>query len=197
MDAVRNGLTWVLTAPLLAVGVLAGHSLGYTLAVSDAHERAHTLDQSGHAYLDQAPLVVAICLTLAAGAFASRVVAVAGGRRGAASTPAWIFAALPPLAFLAQEYGERVLHSGEVDWATGLQPAVLLGLSLQLPIALAVLSVARALAALADAVGRSLAPEPRRPVVALLLPVPVPVDAPLQCGVHGRGWSQRGPPHRL
>jgi hypothetical protein len=196
MSAVRNGLAWALTAPLLAVGVLSGHSLGYGLAVADAHERAHALEESGHAYLDHAPLLVAICLTLAATAFASRILAAARGRR-AASTPAWIFAALPPLAFLAQEYLERLVHTGEVGWATVLQPPVLIGLSLQLPIALAVLSVARSLAAFADAVGRSLVPEPPRPLAALLLPCPVPVDAPLLCSVDGRGWSQRSPPHRL
>lgn len=189
----RSVFTWAITAPLLAVGVLTGHSLGYALAVSDPHERAHALEESGHAYLDHAPLLVAVCLTLAAATLASRALAVARGRRGGA-VPARVFAVLPPVAFLAQEYLERALHSGELAWATAAQPAVLVGLTLQLPIALATLMLARALAELADAVGRSLAPEPLQCLVTPLLPVPLSVDAPLLRGVDGRGWSERGPP---
>lgn len=190
---VRSGLTWALTAPLLAVGVLSGHSLAYWLAVSDAHERVHVLDASGHAYLEHAPLAVAVCLTLAAASLVSRVLAVARGA-GRQATPAWVFAALPPLAFLSQEYLERLVHAGGVSWATALQPPVLIGLALQLPIALAALSVARALAALADVLGRTLAAEPLQLVVSPLLPCRAPVDAPFLRTVAGRGWSERGPP---
>lgn len=195
MGGVRSGLTWALTAPLLAVGVLSGHSLAYWLAVSDAHQRAHALEQSGHAYLEHAPLLVAVGLTLTAAAFVSRLLAVARGA-GRHPTPAWVFAALPPLAFVVQEYLERLLHSDVASWATVLQLPVLIGLALQLPIALAVLAVARALATLADVVGRTLASASLQLVVSPLVPCPVSVDAPLLRVADGRGWSERGPPAR-
>lgn len=192
----RSGLTWVLTAPLLAVGVLTGHSLAYALTVFAPHERAHVLEESGHAYLHHATLLVAVCFSLAAAAFVSRALAVARGRRNR-PVPAPVFAVLPPVAFLAQEYLERLLHSGELAWATALQPAVLVGLVLQIPIALATLALARTLAELADSVGRSFAQEPPKRLVTPLFLVPVSVDAPLLRSVDSRGWTERGPPARF
>jgi hypothetical protein len=182
-----------LTAPLLVVGVLSGHALGYRWTVADAHEQTHVLEASGHGYLAYAPLVVALGLSVVVVAFLARVRAILrGGTDG--ELPPWVFALLAPLAFLAQEYVERLVHSSEVAWATVLEPPVVAGLLLQLPVALVVLAVARALARLADAVGRALGAEPREPLAELLLPCPVSAAALPVPRIAGRGRSERGPP---
>jgi hypothetical protein len=194
MWPVRYVLTWILTAPLLVVGLLAGHSLGYRLAVADARERAHVLDASGHGYLAYAPLAIALGLSLALLAFVARVRAVVRGQRSAASAPPWVFALLPPLAFIVQEYGERALHQGALAWGTVLEPAVLSGLALQVPFALIALAVARALARLAEVVGRALGTQPRTRITSLLLSQPFALELPPSVRVAARGWSERGPP---
>jgi hypothetical protein len=192
---VRYGLTWVLTAPLLVIGLLAGHSLGYRWAIADADERAHALEASGHGYLAYAPLVVAVGLSLVVVAFAARVQAFIRGDR-VREAPPWLFALLPALAFLAQEYVERALHAGSFVWATALEPAVLSGLVLQIPIALIALVVARALARLAEVVARALGEEPRARVTDFFLSSSLTVVPLPPVRVAGRGWSERGPPAR-
>jgi hypothetical protein len=187
---VRYALTWISTAPLLVIGLLAGHSLGYRLAVPDPHARAHFLDTSGHGYLAYAPLVVAVGLSLVLAAFVAHVRAAVRQERMA--PPPWLFALLPPLAFLVQEYAERAIHS-DVGLATALEPAVVTGLLLQLPIALIAMTVARALTRLAEVVGRTLAEPPRIRPVSFLLPC-FTVDSLPRVQIAGRGWSPRGPP---
>jgi len=85
MTAMRGRVLWSLSIPLALIGSLAGHQLGYTLAVPNPHERSHLLQQSGHAYLEYAPLAVAVCLALLAVGFAAAVARVLGRRpnRGA------------------------------------------------------------------------------------------------------------------
>jgi hypothetical protein len=51
----------MLALPLSVVGSMVGHSVGYLLAVPDAGQRAHVLEESGHSYLAHAPLLAAIC----------------------------------------------------------------------------------------------------------------------------------------
>jgi hypothetical protein len=192
---VRSALTWISTAPLLVIGLLAGHSLGYRLAVADAHERAHLLEESGHGYLAYAPLVVAVGLSLVVVAFAARVRAFVRGDQ-VREAPPWLFALLPPLAFLAQEYVERALHTHGFTWASALEPAVLTGLVLQIPIALIALAVARALARLAKVVARALGDARRARIASLLLPGSYELEPLPSARVAGRGWSERGPPAR-
>jgi hypothetical protein len=182
---VRAPLTWASTLPLVPIGVLAGHAVGYELAGSGAHE--------AHGYLDYAPLFLAVCTALVLAGFVARIARV---ERGLPSrpAPAWIFAALPPLAFLLQEYLERLFQDGHVGWATAFQPAVLLGLYAQVPFALLAFLVARALGSLADVVGRALGSEVSGSVGAAPLLVPgSAVLLPVSC-IAGRGYGERGPP---
>ena len=116
--------------------------------------------------------------------------------RGSRSTssPPWLVALVPPVAFLAQEVLERVLHTGHLHASALLQPAVLIGLALQLPIALIVLGLVWLLAEGADAVGRALGTRPPTRLAEIVFFAPaeravVPVRA-----VASRGWSERGPP---
>ena len=90
----RGSLTWALTLPLLPIGVLAGHAVGYELA--DREPRPH-----GYLGL-RAALPRRSVRRLSSAGFVARIVRIERGLAGPA--PAWIFAAFPPLAFLAQEY---------------------------------------------------------------------------------------------
>ena len=185
-------MTWLLTAPLLVLGLLAGHSLGYRWTIPDAHERAHMLEASGHGYLEYAPLVVSVALTVAFVALAARVLAVVRARP--CGVPPWLFALLAPLAFVVQEYVERWRHSGDVAWPALLEPPVLAGLLVQLPVALVVLAIARALSRLADAFGRALGAEPPGRLANQLIWSPRGAMALVAPSVAARGWSERGPP---
>jgi hypothetical protein len=190
---VRRDVSWLLTTPLLIAGVLAGHSLGYRWAVADPDARAHMLEESGHAYFSYLPLVLAVGLTLAAAALAGRVRSAARGERIGTSPP-WLVALLPPVAFIGQELIERLLHTGHVHGSVLLEPAVLIGLALQVPIALLALGLAWLLSEGADAVGRALGNHPPAQVAQILLGTPAdPALVPAR-SVAARGWSERGPP---
>lgn len=185
---------WLLALPLAVLAWLGAHRLAYDIAFSGADARQHALAASGHGYLDHAPLLAALCTTLAALGFVTRVF---GEDRARGSLPAWAFGALPLLGFAVQEHLERALHGGGLPWDTSLQPVFLLGLALQLPFGLAAGLVARALLTTADEVGTALEAKPRvrlRPTVALF-----PVDAadltPVPALASGR--AGRAPPVRL
>jgi hypothetical protein len=127
-------------------------------------------------------------------AFVARVRTAVRGHATSASAPPWVFALLPPLAFILQEYGERALHQGGFAWGTVLEPAVLSGLVLQVPFALIALAVARGLARLAEVVGRALGTQPRTRIASLLLSPPLAVELLPSIRIAARGWCERGPP---
>jgi hypothetical protein len=170
---------WLLTLPLLAVAWLSAHALAYELVSAREH---------GHGYLDWAPLFLTLCATTVAVALAARM----AGRHGRALAR-WPAAAVPVFGFAVQEHLERGLALGAVPWETALEPVFLLGLALQLPFALAAFLVARALAAVADAVGARSAARP--PVPTPLPSSPAPGDA-APAPVLARGWAGRAPPVR-
>jgi hypothetical protein len=193
MGTLKRGLSLALTAPLLTMGLLAGHSLGYRWAVADPHARAHLLQESGHSYFDYVPLVLAIGLTLIAAALVSRGRAAALGDPESASPP-WLFGLLAPIAFLVQELLERLIHAGQVHPSTLMEPAVLIGLALQLPLALIALLLASLLAQAADVVGETLADGSQPCLTQPSLPVLRASDVLAAQRVSTRGWSERGPP---
>jgi hypothetical protein len=195
MTAMRGRVLWSLSVPLAAMGSLAGHQFGYALAVPDPHERAHLLERSGHAYLEYAPLAIAVFVALLAVGF----VAAAGrvlGRRPSRGAPAYLAGALGPLTFLIQEHIERFLHHHQAQWDTILQPAVLLGLVLQAPFALLAMTLAGWLGRLAVRLGETLRAAPPRLILAQAVPRLATVDLPRRA-VLARGYAERGPPvHR-
>jgi hypothetical protein len=188
----RQRLTWLSVAPLMVAGLLAGHALGYRLAISDPHARADALAHSGHGYFSYLPFALTVCLgVLLAGLALQAGSAFRGEPRRPAASP--VIVLLPPLAFVAQEFIERFLHTGQVPWMTVVQPAFLIGLALQLPFALAALVLAWALDSAAHAIGDALAAPPR-PTFHVLVPVPVRIPgAPRVCGL-ARGYGERAPP---
>ena len=192
----RRQLAWPIALPLAVLGALAGHEAGYRVAVPDAHERAHLLEQTGHGYLAYMPIAVGAGLALAVLGFSAMIVAtVRHARDRRASAPAWLVAGLPPLVFVLQEYLERYPRHGEIEWATASHPAFLAGLALQLPFALLAALVAAGLGRLAERVaaliGLGAIPRPR--VGVPLLGAPAPIDLPL-APVLARGYAGRAPP---
>jgi len=173
-------------------GLIAGHQLAYRLVYSDAHARADALARSGHAYLGYVPLALTVSLGVLVGGM---ILQTAAGLRGEARRPmaSPLIVLLPPIAFVVQEFAERLIHTGQVPWSVVLQPAFLLGLVFQLPFALAALLIAWALDSAARAVGRALrdlpVPEFRIPATEPARVVAVPRTAGL-----ARGYGERAPP---
>jgi hypothetical protein len=189
----RQRLAWFSIAPLMLGGLLAAHSLGYWLAISDPHARADALAKSGHGYFGYVPfaLVVSFGVLLAA-----IYLQGAAGYRGERPRPATsrLIVLLSPLAFVVQELLERLIHTGHLSWTTIFQPAFLVGLALQLPFALAALLLAWALDSAARAVGQALAALPQ-PVFHACVPLPVQVAASPRPAGLARGYGERAPPY--
>jgi hypothetical protein len=179
----RRHLLWLLSLPLATAGWLAAHSLAYTLAAPHHH----------HGDVLAAPILIACVITV--------LLAVAihdGVRRAApARVPAWPLGLLPPFGFTVQEHLERMIELNELPLGTVLEPVFIVGLVLQLPVAFAVLTLARAVLAVGHAFGRLLsfprAPRPRSCGVAPLLPARVAPDL-VRPPVLATGQGCRAPP---
>ncbi|HEX2046060.1 MAG TPA: hypothetical protein VHF23_10570 [Gaiellaceae bacterium] len=188
--AAGRRLTWSLSLGLIAAGSLAAHLLAYRIVVPDATVRKHLLEESGHGYLDPAPLG-SLCVTLVVVGFLARAL---GGRAAAPRASARLFAVLPLVTFGFQEHLERLIHTGTFPYAAAVQPTFLVGLLLQVPFGLVAFAVARVLLRGADALAAALAGPARRPAaVAPLLPVPAgAIAAPSR--LHALARAPRGPP---
>jgi hypothetical protein len=191
----RQRLAWFSTAPLMLGGLLAGHSLGYRLAIADPHARADALAHSGHGYFGYVPFALAVSLgVLVTGLVLQGLGGFRGERRRPAISP--LIVLLPPLAFVVQEFLERLIRAGHVPWTTAFEPAFLFGLAFQLPFALAALLLAWAVDSTARAIGSALAAA-CQPIFAAFVPVPIPVGvvaAPRPAGL-ARGYGERAPPY--
>jgi CDP-diglyceride synthetase len=159
---------------------------------SDAHARADALARSGHAYLGYVPLALSVSFgVLVAGLALHAAAGFRGETRRPLASP--LIVLLPPIAFIVQEFTERLVHTGHVQWTVVVQPAFLLGLAFQLPFALAALLIAWALDSAARAVGRALGSRPLR-TFQIFVPEPVRVVAvPRTVGL-ARGYGERAPP---
>jgi hypothetical protein len=188
----RQRLAWLTTVPLMLSGVLAGHALGYRLAIADPHARADALAHSGHGYFGYVPFALVVCGgVLIAGLVLHARMGFRGEWRRPATSP--LIVLLPPFAFVVQEFLERSVHAGHVPWTTVFEPVFLFGLAFQLPFALAALLLAWVLDSAAHAVGRGLAAV-SRPIFPVFVPVAVRVaSAPHPSGL-ARGYGERAPP---
>jgi len=125
MDRTR---AWLAVSPVVGAGVLAAHVLAYRL----------TGTSSGplHSYLGHAPqvLVLTAIVALALAGLGSRLRAPA----------AWTFPAAALATFVVQEHVERLVHTGELPILLA-SPSFLVGLLLQVPVAIGAWALARAL----------------------------------------------------
>jgi len=140
----RGRLAWLLSVPLVAAGGYAAHAIAHGLvAGGGAHHHVHAAGGISHW----------IVCAIAGGAVALAVFAagaLTSFRTGrAAATPLWIFALLPPVGFLAQEQLGSALGDG-----SAFGPTLLIGLVLQVPLALALYTLVRALTHGAARLGR-------------------------------------------
>ena len=143
---------WCLTLPALLVAETAGHTV---LARSfDRGDARHGL--LSHALEAYGPPLLAISLLLAGAILWRRVLASLRAERPQ-PLPAWRLAALPALAFLVQEHVERLVVDDRLDWLTVLEPAVLIGIALQLPCGLVAIWLVRTLLRAAEQLGYTLA----------------------------------------
>lgn len=119
---------WLLITPLSALGLLLGHKLAYSLT--------GTPQEQFHQYLNHLPeigLVLAL-LALVGASFVER------GSRIAL----WPFPAVAITGFVLQEHVERLTHTGAVPFMFD-KPVFLIGLCIQLVVAIAAWFCARLL----------------------------------------------------
>jgi hypothetical protein len=188
--------TLFLLVPLLAGGWLAAHELAYRLVAPGTHERHELLARSGHGYLHWAQLATTLCVAFV---FVGIALAArqAGTGCGETRSPAYRFALLPLLGFSLQEHLERLVQSGGFPVDAVLEPTFVVGLLLQLPLALLAYLLARLLLDAAETLGLALSAIPRRRrFVSARVLVGWAVE---QAGASPRpalaqGYSERGPP---
>jgi hypothetical protein len=171
----RKALSWLVVPPVCATGVLAAHTVAYTIF--------GTALGSTHEYLAHVPQVLGVAGIV--GLFS-----VAGATRAPRPSPA-PFVALALVAFTLQEHLEQLAHGGGFPMLL-TSPLFLTGLALQLPFALLAWLVCRWLLAAAEL--RVV----RRP--ARLGTYPVSLREPLLACMPGgsdRPVSARGPPPTL
>jgi hypothetical protein len=119
-------------SPVAAAGVLVSHALAYRITA--------TPTDRFHAYLEHAPQVLLLLVL-------SGIVLGGFGRRR--ETPsAYVFPALAVTTFVLQEHIERVVHDGSFPLLV-TSPAFVVGLLLQVPVALVAWGLARWLLAAA------------------------------------------------
>jgi hypothetical protein len=126
----RRMLVWALVTPVSAAGVLAAHAAAYAVT--------GTAPGPFHGYLAHAPQVVAVLATIG-------LVALALQQRDLGRCSCAGFAVAAPLGFVCQEHLERLVHTGQLPWLL-TTPAFLVGLALQVPVALLCVVVARRVA---------------------------------------------------
>ncbi len=151
----------LLSIPLVAGASLVAHGLAYRLALPDAHTREQALAESGHGYLRFSSSFFALCVALV---LACAIVHALRAARGQAHRPVpiWPFLLLPFALFTVQEHTERFVKTGVFPVDAVLARTFLLGLVLQVPVALIAYAIARVVVAVAREVGRRLAGAPRR-----------------------------------
>jgi hypothetical protein len=192
----RRRLPWLVALPLMAAGSLTAHSLTYLVASARSAESVPELPERTSSG-DAGYLVLLLGMLAATTLVAAAARLLLGRRcdRGGEPSP-WLFFALPPLAFVLQEFSERLLHAEAFPFKAALEPRFLIGLLLQLPFGLIALLLARALLRVIDRIVYLIArpTTARSAAVASWSPRPT-LDLP-RIPAFALGHQQRGPPAR-
>jgi hypothetical protein len=188
---------WLLLLPLAGIGWLTAHWLACMLVARNGHDTPQHHADAGHGYLViAAPVLIACAGTLL---LAGIALAIGDGLRGRARShlPGWRVALLPPLGFAVQEHVEWLIATDASPFAAALQPTFLVGMALQLPIAVGALLAARAVLAFGHVLGRALAAprSPRAPARPIALnPLDRLEPELVRPPILATGRSERGPP---
>jgi hypothetical protein len=170
----HRALLWTLTVPLVMASVLGGHALAYAVTGVDPEPL--------HGYLDHAPQVLVILL----------VVAFLVGATGRRIEPTFsVLPFLAPAVFVVQEHLERYAHSGQMPMLL-TNRTFLVGLALQVPLAVLVARLSRRLV---RSLGSALRTRARPPQLSqLTLPLVACTTAPALSRCSLRDRPARGPP---
>lgn len=192
---VRRLTAWTVVVPMMLAGVIAAHSLAYSLVYPEAEVRWQVLALTGHGYLGYTPVALGIIGAVVLIGLLSAVADSARGRRPR-PVPAWGFALLPLIGFTVQEFTERWLAGSTFPWWMVLQPTFRVGLLLQLPFGLLAYLAARLLLRTAQAIGAVMRPPltvsfVRAAAQGLLSSLSISVP---RLGIQCCGWGLRGPP---
>jgi hypothetical protein len=197
MPTARGPLVSAASSSVCVAGWLIAHALAYRLIASGDESSGALVERTGHGHLAFSPYLIGLSATVLLLALAAAVVAGAT-RRTPPVVPVAPYVLLPLLDFVSHTVFES-MHDGHVaSVATALEPVFLVGLALQVPLALAALLLARAALAWAEGLGRGLTPRWRPRPLALALPAP----PRLLIGTEHRpiipalssGCAERGPP---
>lgn len=161
---------WLIVGPAVLAGVLAGHELAYRIT--------GTSEGPAHDYLDHAPQIVLFLLVL--GLTTARL----GARMRVPA--AWQLPVAAVATFVVQEHVERLVHTGGVPWIL-TSPVFLVGLALQLPIALVAWLVTRGVLEALAQPARARAHRVSRPLVSVPIPAGSVVPAVVGPSLPGRG----------
>jgi len=190
----RPSLAWLLALALTVAGWISAHEVAYRLAMPHPHARASTFAETGHTYFAYSSLVVALCLLVAL-LCTTGLVARPQGLRPPSRRLLLLFMLLPPLGFTLQELMEGLLITGALPYEAASEPTFLLGIVLQLPFALAALTVARALLVFARCMARGVGGGGRQKLVSVELSLPPAVEARRpRLPALAFGYGERGPP---
>lgn len=185
----RKHAVWLVTLPVALVGIEAAHALA-NAAFGAPGSEVLASEGSGAGLI---PLLAALALAAVLAGLAGRVADLWWAPRSSRAI-ALPFVLLPPLGFVVLELGEALARS-PIEWEELLEPTFLVGLALQLPVALVGYLLARALLRLTDEVRQLVRRARRRP--ARLNPfscVTFPADDPLHGSLVSSVGLARAPP---
>jgi hypothetical protein len=181
---------------MCVAGWLIAHGLAYRL-VASGHEGSALGERTGHGELAFSPYLIALSAVVLLLGLAGTVVAGAT-RRTRPALPIAPFVILPLLDFASHTGLESLRHGHVVSIDAALEPVFLVGLGLQVPLALAALVLVRAALTWAEGLGRGLTPRWRPRPVTQALPAPPTLlfgteHRPI-IPVLASGCAERGPP---
>lgn len=176
-----------------AAGLVGGHLLNYVWLSPEPRARHAILAVTGHSYLPDG-LVIGLVAALLAGIGTTILGALAPGRRPSLRHAALCLAGLQTAGFLLLEVVERLLGGAPLSDLAG--PVLVLGVPLQVVLALLGASVLVLIARTARVAMARLSRGPR-PVVVRRIRQPLPpARSPARADVRG-GLAIRAPPHLL